>query len=369
MSLALALAIAVAFRDLYSVDMDAFLLPWFTHIQQAGPIGAFATPFSNYTPPYLYLLAAASPLAAFASPVIVIKLVSVIGQLFLTWAITCLLSSVRHPHPWPAAALIALAPTLIINSTLLTQCDAYWAAMLVIALTAAIERRHAAMFAWCGLAIAFKAQAAFIGPFFLALAIARRIPFRLWAMAPLAALLAMLPAMMAGWPAGDLLTIYLRQTQWESLLALNAPNVWMIAQTLGGAEPRWFGSIAILATIAAIGCYTVFFARRLHIAEPITLLRAATLCALIVPGLLPRMHERYFFLGDALVLALAAVRPSEWRAALFAQIGSGLGILAYLTGGEMFAVYGALAMIYATWLIVRPFIALGAAEAPTPSPA
>lgn len=364
LSLAVTVFIAAAFWNLYGVDMDAFLLPWFAHIQEAGPIGSFATPFSNYTPPYLYLLAAASPFAAVATPVTLIKLVSLLGHFLLILAIRQLLSAVRHPHAWPAAALLGLMPTLLVNSTLLTQCDAYWTAMLVMAVTAAIDRRHRTMFAWCGLAIAFKAQAAFIGPFFLALAIARGIPFRLWLIAPLAVVIAMLPAMLAGWPVSDLLTIYLRQTQWESALALNAPNIWMIAQTLAGANPEPFGTVATIAAIIGSGCYVAFFARRLQTADPIALLRAATLCALMVPGLLPRMHERYFFLGDVLALAILAIRPREWRLALFTQIGSALAILAYLSGAAMLAVYGALATIFATWLVLRPFLEIEPADAP-----
>jgi len=43
-----------------SDDMSRFLVPWFDHIVRHGPIGAFAHPFSDYTPPYLYLLAGVS---------------------------------------------------------------------------------------------------------------------------------------------------------------------------------------------------------------------------------------------------------------------------------------------------------------------
>ena len=38
-------------------DLSLFLKPWFDHLVRYGPVGAFAHPFSNYTPAYLYLLA------------------------------------------------------------------------------------------------------------------------------------------------------------------------------------------------------------------------------------------------------------------------------------------------------------------------
>src|SRR5437868_3831707 len=37
-------------------DLRIFLFPWLHHIEVAGPVGVFAHPFANYSPPYLYLL-------------------------------------------------------------------------------------------------------------------------------------------------------------------------------------------------------------------------------------------------------------------------------------------------------------------------
>ena len=41
-------------------DFLDFLLPWYRHILATGPVAAFAQPFGDYTPSYLYLLAGAS---------------------------------------------------------------------------------------------------------------------------------------------------------------------------------------------------------------------------------------------------------------------------------------------------------------------
>src|SRR5690348_2068771 len=65
-------------------DMSIFLEPWFAHIVHYGPIGAFAHPFSNYEPAYLYLLALGSLAHGLLAPMTIIKILSVAGTLFLT---------------------------------------------------------------------------------------------------------------------------------------------------------------------------------------------------------------------------------------------------------------------------------------------
>src|SRR5437899_152318 len=54
-------------------DMGIFLEPWFAHIVDYGPLGAFAHPFSNYEPAYLYLLALVSLAHSVLAPMYLIK--------------------------------------------------------------------------------------------------------------------------------------------------------------------------------------------------------------------------------------------------------------------------------------------------------
>src|SRR5438128_4742691 len=74
-------------------DMGIFLEPWFAHIVHYGPLGAFAHPFSNYEPAYLYLLALVSLAHSVLAPIYLIKLLSVAGTVFLTAAVTDLLKA------------------------------------------------------------------------------------------------------------------------------------------------------------------------------------------------------------------------------------------------------------------------------------
>ena len=329
--------------------MDTFLIPWFDHIRATGVIDAFATPFSNYTPPYLYLLALVTPLGAVLPGLTVLKLLSMLGTVSLAGAMWRLLSALDAPSPQRAAALVLILPSTLLNAPLLAQCDAMWAAACVMALAMAVERRHASMLAWLGLAIAFKLQAAFFGPFVVALLLNRRVGVHLWLIAPATAFATLLPAWAAGWPIADLLTIYVRQTGHFDLLSLNAPNPWIIVQALPVLQDLPLQGYAVAIAIGASVAYIAWLASRRI--GPELILPAALLAPLLVVGTLPRMHERYFFLADILAFALAVTMRNRagWSIAALVQVGSSLAILGYVFDTQALSMLGAVAMIAATY--------------------
>lgn len=330
-------------------DVDTFLIPWFDHIRAAGVIGAFAVPFSNYTPPYLYLLALVTPLGTVLPVPTVLKLLSILGTVSLAGAMWRLLTALDAPSPKRAAALVLVLPSTLLNAPLLTQCDAMWAAACMMALAMAVERRHACMLAWFGLAIAFKLQAAFFGPFVVALLLNRRIDLRLWLIAPATAFATLLPAWAAGWPITDLLTIYIRQTGHFDLLSLNAPNPWIIVQALPGIHDLPSQGLAMAIAIGGSAAYIAWLASRRIGREVI--LPVALLAPLLVVGTLPRMHERYFFLADILAFALAMTmrNRASWSIAALVQAGSTLAVLGYVFDTQALSMVGAVAMIAATY--------------------
>lgn len=350
-------------------EVGTSLLPWFRHIQATGPVAAFGVPFGNHAPPYLYLLAGATTLDDLVQPVDLIKALSVGGTIALSGALWHLLRTLAgNGSPFAAptvgnaarsrhlrgAALVLILPTTLINAALLSQCDAMWSAACVMALAAAVARRHVAILLWCGVALAFKLQAAFFGPFVLALLIRRRVPLHLWPIAALVWIASLVPAWLAGWPPVDLLTIYLHQTDYDHGLALNAPNLWMIVDAL-----PLFGGVQLsgLAFAAAIGATAAYVARMTTGAlDNRRLMEAALLAPMIVVGLLPRMNERCFFLCDIIALGIALTWPDRRSIGIAAlvQLGSTLGLLAYLSGIPGLAMLGAVPMIAATLALARP---------------
>lgn len=350
---------------LITTDIANDYIPWFNHIVDADAVNAFAKPFGAYSPPYLYLLALATPLKGLIADVIIVKIVAMIGNLAAAVAFWRLLLALRiDDAPRRALCLLAL-PSLMINAAMLGQSDAMYVAPVLMAVAAAIERRHRAMLAWCGLALAIKMQTVLIGPFILVILVARRVPLHYWLMTPLTYLAALAPAWAAGWPIDDLLTVYFRQATTFSDIARNAPNIWMVARELGYNS----NVVAGLASVIAVGAIAAYLARYIATARhfsPEMLLRLALLAPLIGAGLLPRMHERYFLLADILSVALAIVSraPGVWKVPVAVQLGSLFGLFGYGMGLPWLAALGAIPMVLATWLVLQSLLNRAANDNP-----
>ncbi|KQR83179.1 hypothetical protein [Sphingomonas sp. Leaf343] len=328
-------------------DVEGSFTPWLEHIAATGALRAFSAPFGDYAPPYLYVLALAAPLLGMVPSDTIVKLVSLAGTLMLAVSVWRLLRAMDAPNPERHALYALLLPGVLMNTALMAQCDALYAAPTIMAVTAAWQRRHRSMFLWCGLAVAVKLQAILIAPFFLAVAIQRRIPLQWWLLAPLALILANLPAALAGWPIGDLAMVYFKRTTFYPELSRNAPNIWAIVQVLPGIDPIATARIADAVAIAASALYLWWVLRRPLLGR--RLVAAAALAPMVTAGLLPHMHERFFYVADVLIFVWAITGTVRDRCtAALVQTGSFLGIMAYGNGTEKLAMLGALAMLEAT---------------------
>ncbi len=334
-TLALACAMLWFALPVVTTDLAAFRAPWFDHAVTAAPVAVFGS-------------VVAAPLLA--------KLVSLFGTGVLALAVRHLLIRLDAPQPNRAAALMFILPSTIVNAGLLGQFDALWAAPCIMALACAVERKHLAMLAWCGLALGITVQSLLIAPFFIALLINRQVPLRLWLVAPLVAAATMLPAWAAGSPAGDLVSRYLGQPSTDAALALNAPNLWQIVEALPviGAMPLY--GLALASALGATAAYIAWLSARPFHGR--ALLAPALLAPLVTAGLLPHMHERSFFLADvlALILALAVRDRANWQLAAMIQAGSLFALLGHLGGLEAMAMIGAIPMIVATAKIAQPLL-------------
>lgn len=307
-------------------DIAGFLRPWFDHIVRYGPIGAFAHPFSNYTPTYLYLLSAASLSHQLIEPMYAIKLLSVAGNAFAALAVADLIKACGGRHRY--AALLFIIPSFVINAALLAQCDALWAGACVFAVAAMIRGRTLSSLAWCGVAIAFKAQSAFVAPFIIGALIGRREPLWKWVVPAIVFIGLMAPAWLAGWPASKLAMIYPGQAAWGDMPSRLA-NPWMFATVFAprsAGQFYWIGFAGVALASVTIAASTS------SVRNPRAMLQLALLASLVLPFLFPKMLERYYFLAGLLSVAAAISYPRWSTIALAAaiEIASGLSLLTYM---------------------------------------
>lgn len=281
-------------------DMSIFLEPWFAHIVHYGPIRAFAHPFSNYEPLYLYLLALGSLAHGVLTPMTIIKIISVAGTLFLTTALADLFKSAGAERR--GALLLLILPSVVINDALLGQCDALWAGSCIFALAAIIRGQTLRSMIWCGIAIAFKAQAAFIAPVIVGAMIGRRAPWWQWGVPALVFIATLVPPWLLGWPIIKLLTVYLDQTALDQIPGRLA-NPWMLGTIFADHASRDWFILGYAAAGAAAVMIAALAARGSR--DPRLLILLGALAGTAIPFLLPKMLERYYFLGDVMTLALA----------------------------------------------------------------
>ena len=305
-------------------DLGIYLEPWLQHIVHYGPIGAFAHPFSNYEPAYLYLLAVGSLFHGVLAPITIIKLISVAGTLFLTGALAAVLKAAGVGRR--GALLLLVLPSVAINDTLLAQCDALWAGACIFGLAAMIRGQTLRAMIWCGVAIGFKAQAAFIAPVMIGAMIGRRAPLWQWGVPGATFLATLVPAWLAGWPMLKLLTVYLEQAKLDQIPGQLA-NPWMLGTIFAEDSSRsWFFIGYVAAGIAAAIIAALAARRR----DPRFLILLAALAGTALPFLLPQMLERYYFLGDVMTLALA-LSLSDRRAAFAVRAVQLASILSHLS--------------------------------------
>jgi hypothetical protein len=277
-------------------------------------------------------------------------LLTLFGAALFSGAAWRLLSRLDPVQPARAVALIFLL-------LLPCQSDMIGLAACVMALAAAIDRRHGAMLAWYGVAVGLDPQALLLAPFFLALAINRRLPVRHWPVAPLMAGATMLAMSVVSGvsPIPDGLGRF-------PALSLGAPNIWSIVQPLPLGLPLL--GLALAATIGAGGAYVARFS-----IEPLhgrTLIPAALLASLVTAGLVPGLHDDAFVLSAALALILAFIRRDRaaWTVAILVQAGSMLALFSHARGIDALAAIGAVATVFATISVARAVLEPAANDNP-----
>lgn len=239
---------------------------------------------------------------------------------------------------------------------ILAAMVAIGAAAWILAIAAAVERRHAAMLAWCGVALATNLPTGFLTPLIVALLIGRRTPIRFWPIAPLSFLAATAALRLIGWPLPDLTTIHVGQAGWPSAPVSGAPNIWAIVQALPWIGDLPLGGLALATAIGAAAWFVARFAWRPPAGRDVT--AAGLLIALLAAGILPGMTIQSFLMPDILALLLAVTRGDRrsWIICALVATGSALAQTGHLTGIGACTILGAVPMIVATAMMLRQFL-------------
>jgi Gpi18-like mannosyltransferase len=324
-----AICLRIAGLPFRTHDMQDFLLPWFDAIVTRGHFNALSGDFYNYTPPYMYLMAALSYLDGIVDRVVLIKAISIAFDAvaaFVVYKITVAVT--QNGRRAVLAALIFLnLPTVILNGAVWGQCDVIYTSFLLLFAYCLIKGRPVAAMLMFSIALSIKVQAIFLAPFIVFLLLAGLMPAWTVILPPLVYIALILPTALLGRGWVSLLTIYADQAGISNKLSARAPNIYVVIQHF--LDPASYGIATIAGVLVAGVVSLAFLAAHFRLRRPMAAVPIIACCALwlaLEPSLLPKMHDRYFFAGDIFAFALAVLMPRVWWVAALFQVGS---VLAY----------------------------------------
>jgi len=320
-------------RGFRSLDFIANTDFWYTRIRDQG-FAAMRSGFIQYTPTYPYLLYLVSVVFPGIDNVAAVKIPSVLADFICAWFIYRIVRMKYETGLLPVLAFCAIlfAPTIVMNSSLWGQCDSLYTTALVACLYFLILGREKSAFIAFGVALAFKLQAIFLAPLLVILILKKELSWKGLILVPLVYLVAILPAWLAGRSLLDLLTLFATQADWSSSLSFNAPNLY--AWLPAGSFSQFYLPGLVLSAILCLAFIFIVYRSRMSMTPPMLILLALT-SVLVLPFLLPKMHERYFYPADVLSILFAFYYPGLFFIPLIVVSTSLLSYLPFLFNLEI----------------------------------
>ncbi len=313
-----------------SGDFGNFLSPWLSQIRNNGGFLALKNSFSDYTPPYLYIMAFITYLPF--QDIYSLKMISVIFD-FICAALIAKIIQKKFNKEWLTVisfSILLFLPTVFLNGAYWAQCDSIFTAFLLASVLAMIEKKHFSAFVFYGIAFSLKLQAVFLLPLYIALLIKNEFHFKYLFIIPVCYIVFILPNALLGRPLTDLFMIYVHQTStYNTQLTLYAPNLY---QWFSNDQIFLYAGVTLSLSVVLLVFY-LLFVNKVRVTKEI-IIKLSLLFLLIIPFTLPSMHERYFFPADVFSIAYAFYFPAYFIVAILVQLGSFFSYGPFIFGKE-----------------------------------
>jgi len=355
-AVALLLIIRSALFYYESFDYIHSLSRWVSVFRGMTFFEALGTNVGNYNPPYMYIL---NIIARIGLPdLYLIKTVSVIFDVLAAYFVTKLVSlRTDRVHLHILAFILALAiPTVVLNSSMWAQCDSIYAAFALGSVYFAYQGRSKKAYVFIALALSFKLQAAFMLPVLAVFVITKRIRLQDCYMFFAVYFAMLLPAFIAGAPLSDLLIIYATQTVTYDYLTLNAINIW---QLVGNVDFSGFVTAGLFTcALAILGLLYFIYVNRERLTKTVDFIRLTYLFVVIAPFLLPKMHDRFFYMADVLSLVVFLYDKRRWYVPVVTILCSYTAYAWFLMEWTTLFDYrlAALALMTVIFIVLRDFV-------------
>ena len=334
---ALTMLARVSMLDFVTADYVSFLSGW-TQAFREGGFAMLAENVGDYNLLYQYALLLISQMPL--HDLYLIKLFTVIFDYALALAMMRAAGRFGTERAKLPVFLIVMAlPTTLLDGACWGQCDSVYVFLIVSSLYMLATDRPTRSAVFLALAFAFKLQTIFFFPVVLLGLIHKKYRLRHAAAFFAAYLVTMLPALIAGRPFMDALSVYANQSmgQYYDRMSYNAPNLYLFFPMLEFASSQEFTWMRYIAGIDGEGTNAYLTAdlmpdlqsAALYACVLLTLivviywlihareitmdmtLELALFFAIFLPFVMPKIHERYFYLADMLSILYAAKRTDR----------------------------------------------------------
>lgn len=329
-----ALSLIVRFQIREYVNRDLTLLQtWYDHLYMNGAAGLADESFSNYPPAYLYLLWFSTLFSKWISPVTALKLIPTLFDVISTFTIFRM-ARLRYEDdtPYFIASGYFILPTILFNSTGWGQIDSLYTSFLLVCTYFLLkEKPFWAMIAF-GTAFSFKAQSIFLLPFLGIMFLKSKIRWHHFLLVPAVYMILAIPIAFIGRSWESILTIYFGQVGQFRYLSKDAPNLYIFIPNSFYDIGLWIGLCIFIIAMAVWG-WVNWRAKIKFSHRQIIMMALASLA--LVPFVLPKMHDRYFYPVDVFSYAAMIFLPEMWFLPLLYQLISGLSYTAFLLGAPV----------------------------------
>ena len=337
-------------RDFISSDMKYFLLKWYDIIKSGGGLNALNKQVGNYG--LLYQTIISGFVYTDVKPVYCYKIISVIFDFLVAGSISYFVAGFQknafHKKRFCYAyAIVLLLPTVVMNSAYWGQCDSIYTFFVLWSIWFLYKQKYQSAFAMLGLAFGFKFQTILIIPLFIILYFVKKS----------FSILNFLITLFVFWCSGSVaylygrgifepFHIYFNQIGYYKQMYLNVTSFWL----LGGNNYNYLHSYAIMLTIAILGTGLYMAVSKYNKFESfVSLLSASVFVEWTCILFLPAMHERYTYVLDLLLVALALIDNKYIKYAFVSLVFSIITYNKFLFGGAIIDRWCVIAYLFA-WL-------------------
>ncbi|MBC7875868.1 MAG: hypothetical protein H7Y59_01745 [Anaerolineales bacterium] len=317
------LSLFIRYR-LYTLSNEdvVILEDWYYHFYRNGKASLANDSFSNYTPLYLYLLWISRLFSDWFGSVVAIKIIPTAFD-FLSAFTIFLMARIRFEDdkPYLFSTIFFTLPTIMFNSTGWGQIDSLYTSFLLLCAYFMLKEKPIYALTMFSVAFSLKFQSIFFLPFLGILFLKGRIRWFHFLLIPTIYIVLAIPAALIGRSWLSILSIYIGQLGLYRSLSMSAPNLYIFVSDSFYEIGVWIG-ISIFLVVMAIWGWVNWRAKIAYDNRKIMLMALATLA--LVPFVLPKMHERYFYPADVFSFAAIIFLPEMWFVPVLYQIISSL---------------------------------------------